>query len=169
MRANYFVCAESASVDSASNKLSLFNLAEEFSASGFPVMGSAFAVVTSLTRESADPDDIMITIGAALNGKMLFEVPFHVAFEGKPRMRAIANFDGVALATPGELVLYAAHKKKRLGAWTILVVQASRSMDPVIPQPKATVATRPKAPTKKPRKKAGNKADQKSSQPRLKL
>jgi len=169
MRANYFVCADSASVDRASNKLSLFNLAEEFSASGFPVMGSAFAVVTSLTRESADPEDIMITIGAALNGKTLFEVPFHVAFEGRRRMRAIANFDGVALATPGELVLYAAHKKKRLGEWTILVVQASRSKDQAAPQPITEGVTRPMAPAKKPHKKTRKKASEKPAQPRLKL
>jgi hypothetical protein len=106
MRTLLFLACEAAIQDRDSNAVSIINVLEEISAAGFPIIVAKFTVVLTLQHEANDPDVAVITFHADLNQQRLFENPVQIAFQGRPRARAIINLL--------ELVIYHPLMLKRL-------------------------------------------------------
>lgn len=122
MRLLLATCAEAASIDGTTNKLSLFSVVEEIQAASFPTMAPSLAFVLLLEKSNDEPNEIDLRIVGTLNSKELFNLPLKGSFEGKRHLRAVANVLGIPLSGPGTLTLIAKHKKKEIGSWPIQVL-----------------------------------------------
>ena len=117
----FVACAETATVDAATNRLSMFNIAEEVPAAMFPSIIQTLTLVILLARSKGEGDDIQLKISADINGQQLFELPFNFSFLGKPRARGLANLQGIPLPSAGTLTFHVSHKKKTIGSWPIVI------------------------------------------------
>jgi hypothetical protein len=100
-------CAESAIVDTPSNRLSLFNLVEEIAGASFPGILPSVAFVIVLSRKKSEANRVPLKVTVALNSTILTEVPYTVAFQGKLRVRSILTLQGIPILEPGKLVFTA--------------------------------------------------------------
>jgi hypothetical protein len=117
----FLACAESASIDQATNKLSLFNVIEEFSGVVFPGMVQTAALVLIFTKEAAEPDQANLEISIVHNGQRLFSAPLVVQFQQLLRSRVIAHMNGLPLNGPGQVSFDVSHNGKSLGKWSVEV------------------------------------------------
>ena len=120
------ICAESAIVDQQSNKLTVFGVAEELSAAGFPAMLSSLTLVVMAERKPSEGDNFSFSIRISTNGKHIFETPYKLSFQGKTRARAIITLQQVVVTQPGTVTFAILKKQKVLGSWTIRVVDVSQ-------------------------------------------
>ena len=137
----FATCADSASTDSTSNRLSLFNIVEEINAASFPGIIPSMSFVFLLARKKSEPDIINVTLLAELNGKSIFELPYKVSFQGKLRARTIANLQGVPVFGPGKLAFLVKRKGATLCEWPITVVDAGTAQISPPPPPVRTSGT----------------------------
>ncbi|MGE0651925.1 MAG: hypothetical protein AB7P12_09265 [Alphaproteobacteria bacterium] len=128
----FLACADSASIDQRTNRLSLFNIIEELSAAGFPANVPSLALVMLLKRSRKESEEVELGITGRLNGKDLFSGAFRISFQGKLRTRAIANMQNVILTAPGKLNVEVRHKKKVIGSWP---VDVNNIAPPIAPPP----------------------------------
>jgi hypothetical protein len=57
MKARFFLCAESISIDQRRNSLSLFHIVEDLNMAGFPAVIPYIAVVGMFDRAADEPND----------------------------------------------------------------------------------------------------------------
>ena len=69
MKVLFMTCAKSAIIDGATDRLSLFNIAEEVGVASVPVVVPSLAVVLMVTRRKNEPENDEIVIEADANGK----------------------------------------------------------------------------------------------------
>jgi len=141
MEVRFFLCAESAVVDSTSNKMTILNVVEELSAVGFPAVMPLLTMVTLLSRKKAEADKPHMNIICTQNNKPIFNVPIEPEFQSKLRTRTIVGVQGVVLPGPGTLTVTLIHKKKSIAAWPIEVLDASSAPMTVRPQPAVASGT----------------------------
>jgi hypothetical protein len=122
-----FLCAESVSIDQQGNRLSIFNIADEVSAFGFPAVGNNLAVVALLSRKKSEPNTAQLRIRIELNKKQLTEIPFAVDFQNNYKCRAIANVQGMIIPGLGTLKVSLFLKTRELGTWEIDVRQVGQA------------------------------------------
>ena len=126
MKLLLFVCCESASIDIASQNLSLFNLFETVNASSFPLPLQRLTVVTWAEREKDEPRIVSYKTRWLLNGNKIGELPFELDFQDRLRSRAIIQVAGLVINEPGVLEVQLRLGTRRVGSWTIQVQQVSR-------------------------------------------
>jgi hypothetical protein len=98
----YLLVAESASVDQQTNRLSVFNMIEEFHAQGFPSLVPQLVVITLWSRLPGDEDkDFQQIIRLSLPGGESKEFPRNFTMKNV-RLRMFFGFQGAKLAQPGE-------------------------------------------------------------------
>lgn len=110
----YFVVAESVSVDQATNRISLFHVLEEIHSAGFPVVIPRVAVVAHWNAREGDLNtdfQMGVCITLAEDPAKDFNLNFRMV---RPRQRTIANFVALEVTKPGtmtiELKLNGKHK-----------------------------------------------------------
>lgn len=110
----YFLVAESVSVDQTTNRISFFNVLEEAHTSKFPIVIPLLTAVAAWNEEEGDRDcDFQTTIIFPLpNGKnQELSQNFRMT---RPRHRTIANVVGLSITQPGivklEIRLNGIHK-----------------------------------------------------------
>jgi hypothetical protein len=145
-----FTCAETAIVDGPTNRLSMFNLAEEFAGAALPGIIPSLAVIIALSRESSEPDNMPLSVACDMNGKQIFEVPITASFQGKLRTRVVANLQGVPITSHGVMKMLLKSKRKVIGTWPIIVSSAVQVLPPPVQVASATtVGSQPAQTTKK--------------------
>ena len=119
------VCAESAIVDSTTQRVSLFNVMEEFNSPSFPVIVPQLSLVSIFSRSARESETPVVQLRITLDGQKqpLFDAPISVDFRGHLRMRNLSNIQGMPISAPGLLKLELKSKKGALGAWKIRVNQ----------------------------------------------
>lgn len=101
----YFVVAESVSVDQATNTMSVFHILEEIRAPLFPAV---IPKLSAVAHWNAAPDeldqDFQVSVRISFpDGKLL---PFTQNFRmARRRQRTIANFAGLPISQPGTLTI----------------------------------------------------------------
>ncbi len=97
----YFVIAESVSVDQSTNRISFFNVLEEVHTPKFPVLIPQLVVVAAWNAEEGD-------LGSDFQSTIIFPLPdgkskeFSQHFQmTRPRHRTIANLVGLSFENPG--------------------------------------------------------------------
>jgi len=101
----YFVVAESVSVDQTRNTMSVFHILEQIQAPGFPIVIPMLAAVAHWNAEDDDMEcdsqaSVLITFPDGQHKE--FNQNFRMT---RPRLRTIANFIGLQISQPGTLTI----------------------------------------------------------------
>jgi hypothetical protein len=103
-RLEYFIAAESVSIDQDTNRTHILNVLEEIVCAGLPTVYPGCAVIAGWICTAEDVGQWEATIRISVPGQDTHEgsLKFEVA-EGTKRHRTIMRFAGVPLAAEGEL------------------------------------------------------------------
>ena len=101
----YFVVAQSVSVDQTTNTMSVFHILEEIQAPNFPVVIPQLTAVAHWNAEDGDADhdfqvSVLITFPDGQHKE--FNQNFSMI---RPRLRTIANFVGLEIPGPGTVTV----------------------------------------------------------------
>ena len=103
-RLEYFIVCESASVDAATNKISLFNILEDIFPEEFP---DDLRRVDAVALWHLDPEeeriDYHVTIRVTPPGLPVVDFPMNLS-RGRLKYRAVVGIGHIPLQAPGELV-----------------------------------------------------------------
>jgi hypothetical protein len=145
MEVRFFLCAESAVIDSASNKITILNVIEELSAASFPGVLPLLTIVALFVRKKSEADKPAMKIVGSQNNKELFDIPISPPFQGKLRTRLVIGLQGIVLPGPGNITVSLNHKNKTIASWPIDVLDFRSS--PMATMAKPIVASTTSAPT----------------------
>jgi len=122
MEALFSVCSEGASVDSASNLASVFNIIEEVTPEGFPFVIQRITFFALLLRRIDENAEFNATFIVRNNEAVLVQQNLAVSFQGKLRTRMVTGIQGLIVTAPGPLEFRLIHEHgEHLGAWTVTV------------------------------------------------
>jgi hypothetical protein len=125
MRMMLFACAESAAIDQATNRLSMFHLLEEILSPVFPSVFPQITVVALSSREEAEPSIFTLGLRITLSGhdQPLVHGSLFVDFQGRPRARTLGVVSGLLVPGPGNLRFSLSEGENELSAWDVIVRQ----------------------------------------------
>jgi hypothetical protein len=141
MEVGFFLCAESAVVDSTSNKLTILNIIEEMSAVGFPAVMPVLTIVALFSKNKAENTKPRMNVVCAQNKKQIFSIPIEPDFQGKLRTRIIVGIQGVVLPGFGRMTVSLNHKSKTIATWPIEIVDVRSLPMAIRPQPAVASGT----------------------------
>jgi len=101
----YFIVADSISVDQTTNRMSVFHVLEEVHAPLFPIVIPRLAAVAHWNAEEGDVDrdfQVRIIITSPDDQPKEFNQNFRMV---RPRHRTIANFMGLPVQGPGVMTI----------------------------------------------------------------
>lgn len=126
----YFLVADSVSVDQFTNTVSVFHVIEQLRAPKFPVHIPRFACVSSLNIEEEDfGKDYQLTVRIK-NPSGEYEEPNRINFTAeKRRQRFIAHLANFKIEGQGQLLFELLLNKERLASHTVDVIQADLDSD----------------------------------------
>lgn len=119
MIVRYIMCAELASVDVFSNKISMFNIIEEINSPSFPVSVPSLAVIVGASKQENDPREINSRVIFEINGERIASYEMSFAFEDVESARAIGSVQGFFIPAPGQLVMRIETDAGELARWTV--------------------------------------------------
>jgi hypothetical protein len=154
----FLICAESASIDQGTKRLSLFNIVEEIGALAFPGTVQSAALVMMAERQSHEPDQPTFNLSLLLNAKRLHSTSLVVQFQQQMRCKVIASMNGVPLSGPGRLEIDVEYNGKSLGRWPIQVMAIPGPVMPSTQQMPSADAVSAVAPQRSERRQASKKA-----------
>lgn len=96
-------CADGIIRDANKNSISAFNIFEEVTPEGLPLIYPRFMVFALLHRDTGDQTEIACTLRISIGGKTFFEKTFRVDFQDKKRNRTIVNIGGLVIPNFGTL------------------------------------------------------------------
>ena len=127
-RLEYFMVAESISIDVNTNRVSIFNVIEDVRCTSFPQVIAQIAAIVSWNREDGDEDQ---DFQAQLNirgpmGRGPFELLCNFRFERSLRMRNQFVLNGIPLISEGELQVEICLNGQHQASHTIMIHQTPR-------------------------------------------
>lgn len=120
-------CAESASLDKATNRVSLFNILDASSSLTFPYVISKLSLLFILQSEAGDGDEQEGFVSLNFEDQEKGKRPIKFDFEGKPRLRLIVAAEGISINKPGVLRSSVWHNDLEIGFWDIEITQKIES------------------------------------------
>lgn len=127
MDAKFLVCADSVAVDQRRNTLSIFHILEDFASPSFPFVVPRIAVVAHVVKEPEEPDEPEgVEVHIYLSDEQIFSGPMAMRFQGRLRLRAIADFQGLVVKAPGTLRVTLTKDQRELATWSIVVTDIGR-------------------------------------------
>ena len=124
------VCAESASLDKATNSVSLFNIVDAVSYLTFPHVIPKLSLVFIMQREDGDRDEEEGHVSLDFEDQEKGKRPIRFDFEGKPRLRLIVTAEGVSINQPGVLRSSVWYNDEEKGFWEIQISQKLEQATP---------------------------------------
>ena len=126
----YFLVADSVSVDQFTNTVSVFHVIEQIRAPKFPVHIPRFACVSSLNiEEEGFGKDYQLTVNIK-NPSGKEGEPNRINFTAeKKRQRFIAHLINFKIEGPGELVFELRLNEKHLASHTVDIIKAEPDSD----------------------------------------
>jgi hypothetical protein len=121
----FIACCDQAIVDGTTNRLSLFNVLDDFNVASFPGVLPNVAVVFFLARKPAEPNQTAVDLVVVWDNKEVFRSTFQLSFQQQPQTRGIANLQGVPITSPGVMQFRVYSKKKLLGTWRVQIRSAT--------------------------------------------
>jgi hypothetical protein len=125
MRVRLFTACETSILDQRSNGLSLITIIDEMSSPSFPFIIPRLAIVTLFERNMDEQEKPHgLTVSAHLGDQELFSLGLEIDFQGKPRLRALADVGGLVIMAPGMLHLVLNHTSgTSLAEWDITIAK----------------------------------------------
>ena len=120
----YFLVSESVSVDQGTNRVSLFNILEEFRPNQFPTSIPQAIVTSAWNYESGDENiDYQVKVRISLSGEERSQ-DFLMNFKMEPnRYRLFQEIVNIPIQQPGELKFEVFINNKYIASHTVLVQQ----------------------------------------------
>lgn len=127
MDLRFVICAQSLALDQRNNAMSLFHIIEELNIPAFPFALPYMAVVALFQRtldEPNEPEGIQLVL---THGEQeLVRQPLAASFQGRLRMRAIAEIAGMVVPGPGVINVTIEHGERQRSTWPIVVNNIAR-------------------------------------------
>jgi hypothetical protein len=109
LKVKYFLCSDSAAIDSRRNTLSIFHIAENMYVPVFPFLMPRISILASIERTLDEPSLMEASISARQGDTELFSGPVSVNFVHQLSTRVVVEVGGVVIPQPGGLK-FALHK-----------------------------------------------------------
>ena len=105
MKTILFTVSEGASIDQATNAVSIYTIVENIEPVGLPVMMQKIVITLIVVREESDPESIDGTISVLNNETPIHDKwPARIEFNGRLSARLMITINGFLVQHPGELV-----------------------------------------------------------------
>jgi hypothetical protein len=136
MNLRFLTASESTAIDSRTNALSLFNVLEEILSPSFPVLIPKISIIALLERTLDEPTVLeSVTLEIRMDQDLLLTTPMNIDFQGRPRIRAIVEYQGFVVHRPGALTFTVRNADEILGIWRINAGQIGPSEAQVFAAP----------------------------------
>ena len=103
LKVKYFLCSDSAAIDSRRNTLSIFHIAENMYVPVFPFLMQRISILASIERTLDEPSLMEATITAMQGDSEIFSGPLSVNFVQQLSTRVVVEVGGVVVPQPGRL------------------------------------------------------------------
>lgn len=121
IKSKIFLCAESVICDTGTNNISIFNVLQNISSSGFPVLIHKFTIFSVMERSKEDLEELSCELKIANNDEELLIKPLNVDFQNKKRIRTTVNIKGLTIPNSGVLDIILSYEGRVLGSYEISV------------------------------------------------
>jgi len=121
MKTKLFLVCESAVIDRNTNNLSIFNILEEISAQGFPLIIPKLFVVYVLERKESEDASPEFNLRIIQEKKYLFDKTFTVNFQDKMRTRQLIELQGFTLTKSGHLTFRLNFRGKKFAEYSLII------------------------------------------------
>jgi hypothetical protein len=101
MRVQFALCAQTASVDRASNRLSIFNVIDQFPASVLPIVIPAITFVSIIESDSDDNVNVKGILDIRVNNAQIGSLEVPIAFINGRLARVVLNIQGLPVHQAG--------------------------------------------------------------------
>jgi hypothetical protein len=103
MKIQFALCAQTASVDRASNRLSIFNVFDQFPVSSFPIVIPSVTFVSVIESEETENNNIRGAIEIEANRVKVFGIEVPINFTSNRLARVVLTFQGIPVGDAGPL------------------------------------------------------------------
>ncbi|MEO1594519.1 MAG: hypothetical protein AAFS02_04665 [Pseudomonadota bacterium] len=129
-RLEFFVVAESVSIDMQTNRASVFNILENFNPSVFPFTVHSISTMTLWIQEDGDADtDFQMVLKVTTPSGAEVELPTNFKIPER-RHRLVNNLVGLTIDGPGDLVFEIRLNGEHFASHTVTVNSAGPSVQP---------------------------------------
>jgi hypothetical protein len=120
-----FACAESAVIDQATNRVSVFNFLEEISSPIFPAAYPQLTIIIMSVRDDTEPSTFNYNLRVTLTGQEhpLLQGPLLIDFQSRHRARTLAQIAGMPVLNPGVLRFSIFDGESEIAFWETAVTQ----------------------------------------------
>lgn len=101
MKVQFALCAQSASVDRASNRLSIFNVIDHFPASTLPIVIPSLTFVSVIESDKDEGSNVKAMLEISSNTGLVAGVEIPINFVNGRLARVIVTFQGIPIRESG--------------------------------------------------------------------
>lgn len=105
MRVLSLLCGENIIRDVEGGQITIYNLLDDISAVGFPLLLSRFCIYFFSEKEAGDDDVQEIALSISNNDQIIFTNKVRVPFNQRQRSRSVVKFNGLVVIAPGTLYI----------------------------------------------------------------
>lgn len=102
MKVQFALCAQTASIDRATNRVSIFNVIDHFPVASLPVLIPALTFVAVIEGDSDDAT-MKGVLEISAKGSTIFKMDVPINFTSNRLARIVLNFQGIPVREPGPL------------------------------------------------------------------
>ena len=125
MKVHYICCAQSSSLDSKTNQLSLFHILDEIGGVAFPLVLPSLCVAALFEREADDDAVQPFILAVSLDATLLASFTMSVDFARSRRNRTVNTIQGLVIPAAGLVTITLLQKSKVLAEWRAMAVLAA--------------------------------------------
>lgn len=101
MRVQFALCAQTASIDRNSNRLSIFNVIDHFPASVLPIVIPAIAFVSIIESDKDESTNVKGILEIVVNKGLVARMELPITFVNGRLARVVVNFQGIPVREAG--------------------------------------------------------------------
>jgi hypothetical protein len=139
MRVQFALCAQTASIDRSSNRLSIFNVIDHFPASVLPITIPALTFVAVIDSDKEESPNVKGVLEISANQVQVGRVELPITFVNGGRLaRVVVNFQGVPIREAGPVTFRLTIPEGETAETTFHVVNLAHNEAIQVARPSAT-------------------------------
>jgi hypothetical protein len=103
MRVQFALCAQTASIDRTTNRVSIFNVIDHLPVSSFPINIPAVTFVSVIESDRDGDTNVKGILEISTSKSLIFKTEVPINFTSNRLARVVINFQGVPVREPGPL------------------------------------------------------------------
>ena len=101
MRVQFALCAQTASIDRASNRLSIFNVIDHFPTSSLPIVIPAISFVSIIESDKDESTNVKGILEILVSRASVARLELPISFVNGRLARVVVNFQGIPVREAG--------------------------------------------------------------------